>query len=673
MKHLRFTKKHSNFFKSVGVKISLSISILIIIICLSSGMLSFNRSYNAIYKIMQNNMQNRIHDDSMLVAEKLKVWEEVVKTVAARPEIKSMDFSTMVPVLLNEKERLDIDRFLIVDKSGIATSTEGSKLDVSNEVYFKKAMDGITYVTEPFYGEISNKMVVDVVTPIKDNSGNITGALLAVIDGTSLNDLIASFKIGKSGYAYLLNREGFIIAHPNKDFIINKKNIIKNDENGKYKEIAKLHQNIIATDKGFKMYNKGKDKKIVSFASVPETDWKLVFEAPHAEIFKDALQLKTTFYLFTLIFVILGVGFSIFISRSIKKPLADIKSYAEKLSTGDLTGKIELKRQDEFGQTVKALNVAVKNTRDLVANVQSTIIHSSDMAENVSSAAGQASSASQEIASTIEQLAQGASEQAQHAEDGASKIDTLAKQIEELNTISNQTKENTAKTTEYNKNALKMMQNLKVKFQQNITATNQLSSSIEHILQQSQSIVKIVETIYSIADQTNLLALNAAIEAARAGEAGRGFAVVADEIRKLAEESSKSTEDIKEIIETILKLIDGAKDNMQITDEVVYDINNFVDKTIEVFDKMQSTSIDTISKIEELNKDIDIIDKAKNDTVKSIEEISAITEETAASAEEVSAATEEQTASLEEVSASIYQLNKQISKLKEMAKVFKIK
>ena len=151
----------------------------------------------------------------------------------------------------------------------------------------------------------------------------------------------------------------------------------------------------------------------------------------------------------------------------------------------------------------------------------------------------------------------------------------------------------------------------------------------------------ISEKISQITQQTNLLSLNASIESARAGEAGRGFAVVAEEIRKLAEQSKDSTEEIKTIIENIQEKSDTAVKAIKSTENVVNEQDLAVGETKKIFSEILKSIGIMIDKVEEVKVSIIDINKKKQSAVLEIENISSISQGTAAASEEVTASTEE--------------------------------
>ncbi len=205
--------------------------------------------------------------------------------------------------------------------------------------------------------------------------------------------------------------------------------------------------------------------------------------------------------------------------------------------------------------------------------------------------------------------------------------------------------------------------------EENKEAAGYVNKIIMETNESAESISKASEMIQSIADQTNLLALNAAIEAARAGEAGKGFAVVADEIRKLAEDSTKFTGEIRSIIEELKEKAQSAVDTMTdvgkiveeqdeqtvITHDKFNDIEVAVEKSKEIVDKISTSSRD----IESKNSDI----------VSIIENLSAIAEENAATTEEASASVDTQTQSIDSISVASRSLSEIASDLQsEVAK-----
>jgi methyl-accepting chemotaxis protein len=203
-------------------------------------------------------------------------------------------------------------------------------------------------------------------------------------------------------------------------------------------------------------------------------------------------------------------------------------------------------------------------------------------------------------------------------------------------------------------------------------ASIKVSEIVADVNKSAREISSISDAINAITEQTNLLSLNASIEAARAGEAGKGFAVVADEIRKLAEQSKNSTEQIKAIIETIQLKATTAVQAMDNTRKIGSEQNDAVSRTEQIFTDILRSITTLTEKVEKVKKSVESMQVQKQVFVSQVENTSAISEETASSTEEVTASTEEVTSTMERFTEHTAELQELAEKLNEEIGKFKI-
>jgi methyl-accepting chemotaxis protein len=475
-----------------------------------------------------------------------------------------------------------------------------------------------------------------------------------------------SIKIDDTGYMYLVDSQGLVLAHPVKD------NIAKPSASDVIKSAVAKLKNGEKISPTIGQYTYKGVAKIQSYDVIPDTNWIISSTSDVAALNAQVNSMLKVILIITLLAVILSVLVGEIISKKITKPINKLVHVMGNASKGDLTVKCDITSKDELGDLSKSFNTMAENIKSLIGNINSSMNTVASTTDTLAETADNTSQSIEDVAKTVQQIAEGSSHQSETVENVVEKATRLGDEIEKLNSYSKDMKTSSDEIVSIDLNSKEVLQKLVDKTIENDTAVGNVYDIIDELRVSSSNIGAITEAISGISEQTNLLALNAAIEAARAGESGRGFAVVAEEVRKLAEQSSDSAKKIEEIVTDIqVKTNDAVK--------IVADVKNYVteqaaavDETGNIFEKISKNITNIASKIENVNKALSSMNSSKEDVINDIQNVSAVTEETAASSEEVSASTEEQSAAMHELAGSVNKLEQMIEDLSNAIKIFKI-
>lgn len=376
----------------------------------------------------------------------------------------------------------------------------------------------------------------------------------------------------------------------------------------------------------------------------------------------------------TLVILAAIVSFLIgtFITFGIQRNMNSISGKLDEVAKGDLTVSVKAHGRDEFQSLATTATNMIHNNKKLVQKLTGTVQQLEDSTREVNNASDDINSCSTDITRAISEISEGMSKQAEHAEECVVMTNTLSEKMKDISSMVEEVEALVDKTEKMILRGTEMVNVLGNRARETSDITARVGSSIEMLKTESEIINGFVQTISDISRQTNLLSLNASIEAARAGAAGRGFAVVAEEIRKLADDSNKAAEEIRNNVENIsaqtLSSVNSAKE----AEAMVALQAEAVDEVVSVFKNMNEQMTDLFGNLKKIADSTASADKERNETLDAVENISAIIEETASGSELVHGMAMQLLSSVEKLNETAKSLDENMNGLKSEISVFKL-
>ncbi len=550
--------------------------------------------------------------------------------------------------------------------------------------WYKDTISNDKVLWQDAYKDIATgKMVVTATKTILDDSGKPIGVAGIDIDITNIAQLFSNTKIEKTGEIVLIDRTGIVLATKNKDLL--EKNLnpdrVNTNADTKDEKIANAFidktevswMKPIMNEKTNSVQAKflGTNKFIYSLSN-EKSGWKLIGMMDTNEINSKILSLILILSALFIIFIISALFVGLRVSKNITSPINQLKEAMKKGESGDLTTFTNINTSDELGELGKRFSNMISSFKTLVVSIKDSSVNVLSFSENLTMQADEVTSSSEEIARVIDEISRGIQDQASEtdrASEVATEFSNSLSKIKEYNSHINIESQEMETSSEKTMIAFK---ELKTKNENTINGVSQIAESIGVLVKETEDIGQILSTILNISTQTNLLALNAAIEAARAGESGKGFAVVAEEVRKLAEQSGSSAENIRNIVTRVIDTTKTAAVNMDSIKLNVENQSSAVSLTEQSFVKLNVSIESIIEKIMSMNESLEAMSANSDILTSNIFNISAVSEQSAAAAQEVNASVSNQLNDIQNVKTQANELYNLAQTLDLLIEKFKV-
>ena len=554
---------------------------------------------------------------------------QFIEGLARMPFLRDDSFTLQekVQMLSVEAERnAKIDYFGVCDLQGNRYDASGSLTIVNDREWFRAAVQGKDYITEPRLSHITNNMQILFAVPIYDNANTVIGVLNVAVPANQLSADIDDIVVGQNGYCYVLDSSGTVIAH--KDF-----SLVQNRANSQEKaktdaalaSLAAFEKQVLASpvsSVGYYEYNG--INNIASYARIPLTGWTVIIKAPVNEFMRTVKTLQISIRIMGGILFITILIIVYIIAYKMMQPIQAVVAALRDIAhgEGDLTARLPVFGNDEITKLSTYFNETIEKLALSIRAVSTNSEVMEEVGEELASNMVETASAIHEISANIEGVKQQAMTQASSVTETASTVEEIVRTIKQLNTSIEAQASSVAqssasieqmvaniasitKTLENTDGAIKKLASATGDGKETVVTANAVT---QKIAEESGGLLEASSVIQHIASQTNLLAMNAAIEAAHAGEAGKGFAVVADEIRKLAEDSATQGKAITATLKILSGEIEMLSDSSKTAEEkfnIIFNLSEQVksmsDRLTEAMREQENGSREVLAAIKNIN------------------------------------------------------------------------